>query len=380
MWASTGGISASSTDPPSVPQAPPTLLYKYNTPKPTSYSATNALCETPTAPYTFTPSCRTPATAPLAHGQILQPPDDCGGFTLQRIPPGCPAALGGRARARVPGLGGLSSGPAAPARLPGCGRCLLCLCPEPGHRSRRGAQPPRGNGAFQCYRSHPGHRSLPGVPEPPAGRGSRHSGATRPPDTRLGKAVAAREVPAVGCQCSAVSPPHTKSPAQNRPVPARLSTPLPGTSRDTHGRESRYQRHPETGCAVSWAGLGGTEPARHAGTERAPPTAPKVGRARGLRDGVGHGDGAGHGDAVHFQASLCVHEDQECAVCEVEMRARILLRSTKHAGDQDTKSQECPHAYCKAEVPCPQPGGGISRAGKIRDAPRGLGEADGGHG
>lgn len=74
-------------------------------------------------------------------------------------------------RARVPGRGGLGSGPAAPARLPGCGRCLLRLCPEPGHRSRRGAQPPRGTGASQAYRSHPGHRSLPGVPEPPAGTG-----------------------------------------------------------------------------------------------------------------------------------------------------------------------------------------------------------------
>ncbi|XP_059711575.1 uncharacterized protein LOC132331781 isoform X1 [Haemorhous mexicanus] len=75
------------------------------------------------------------------------------------------------ARARVPRLEGLSSGPAAPARLPGCGRCLLRLCPEPRHRSRRDAQPPRGSGAFQWYRSHPGHQSLPRVPEPPAGTG-----------------------------------------------------------------------------------------------------------------------------------------------------------------------------------------------------------------
>lgn len=46
--------------------------------------------------------------------------------------------------------------------------------------------------------------------------------------------------------------------------------------------------------------------------------------------------------------------------CVVEMRARILLTSTKHAGDQDTRSQECPHACCQAEVPCPQPGGETS--------------------
>lgn len=57
--------------------------------------------------------------------------------------------------------------------------------------------------------------------------------------------------------------------------------------------------------------------------------------------------------------------------------------------DQDTRSQECPQAYCKAEVPCPQPGEGgniqssttLGRtAGKIRDPPQGLGEADAGHG
>lgn len=84
----------------------------------------------------------------------------------------------------------------------------------------------------------------------PTGKGTRHSSATRPPDTRLGKALPAREVPAVRCQCLAVSPLHTKSPAQNRPVPGltACSRPpqrgCPRRSRGTHGRDSRYRRHP----------------------------------------------------------------------------------------------------------------------------------------
>lgn len=113
------------------------------------------------------------------------------------------------ARAGVPGFGGLSSGPAAPARLPGCGRCLLRLCPEPGHRSRRGAQPPPGSGAFQWYRSPPGHRSRPRVrevpscprAEPPEGTGA--AGTRRVPThggalaagTALGAAALLRSSP-----------------------------------------------------------------------------------------------------------------------------------------------------------------------------------------
>lgn len=82
MWASTGGISATSTESgkcqlhgsPICPQPPPALLYKHNVPKPTSYSTTNALHETPTPPDTFTPSCRAPGTLhPPAQVQILQP-------------------------------------------------------------------------------------------------------------------------------------------------------------------------------------------------------------------------------------------------------------------------------------------------------------------
>lgn len=46
----------------------------------------------------------------------------------------------------------------------------------------------------------------------------------------------------------------------------------------------------------------------------------------------------------------------------------IPLTSTNHARDQDTRSQQCPHAYFKAEAPCPQPGGGTPRAAPSRGA------------
>lgn len=118
--------------------------------------------------------------------------------------------------------GGLSSGPAAPARLPGCGRCLLRLCPEPGHRSRRGAQPPRGSGAFQWYRSQPGHRSRPRVrevpscppAEPPEGTGA--AGARRYRPTEVPWLPGPRSVPPL-------------SSAPPRPVP--LSPAPPGRRR-----------------------------------------------------------------------------------------------------------------------------------------------------
>lgn len=126
----------------------------------------------PAGTFPYTPSSvlcsvQIPDPARSRHGGSIYPlpsPDS----PSSGSPLGAPLPSEGP-RARVPGRGGLSSGPAAPARLPGCGRCLLRVCPEPGHRSRRGAQPPRGTGTSQGYRSHPGHRSLPGVPEPPAG-------------------------------------------------------------------------------------------------------------------------------------------------------------------------------------------------------------------
>lgn len=66
--------SAGPIDPPSTPQPPPALLYKHNPAKSTSYSTTNALHETPTPTYTFTPSCCSPGTLhPLTQMQILQP-------------------------------------------------------------------------------------------------------------------------------------------------------------------------------------------------------------------------------------------------------------------------------------------------------------------
>lgn len=68
-------------------------------------------------------------------------------------------------------------------------------------------------------------------------------------------------------------------------VPARRSTALLGRSRDTHGRDSRYR--------LSMAGLCRTEPSRRSDTESAPPTLPKLGRARG------------HGDAVRDTGMRC---------------------------------------------------------------------------
>lgn len=79
VWARTGGISATSTEwqmpAPQIPHLLPNhsqaLLNKHNTPKPSSYSTTNALHETPTPTYTFTPSCCTPGTLhPLTQMQI----------------------------------------------------------------------------------------------------------------------------------------------------------------------------------------------------------------------------------------------------------------------------------------------------------------------
>lgn len=104
----------------------------------------------------------------------------------------------------------------------------------------RGAQTCRGTpaGPVRSARSGP----------IPTGTGTGHSGAGHASSRHAaGKGSLCPEAPAVGCQCLAVSPLHTKSPAQNRSVRTHRSTALPGTSRDTHGRECRYRRRPVDG-------------------------------------------------------------------------------------------------------------------------------------
>lgn len=178
----------------------------------------------PAGTFPYTPSMvlcsvQIPDPARSRHGGCIYPlssPDS----PHSQSPLGAPLPSEG-ARARVPGLGGLSSGPAAPARLPGCGRCLLRLCPEPRHRSRRGAQPPRGSGAFQWHGSLPGHRSLPGVPEPPGDTGGAElpgCGATQRYRSRRGAGAAGYRPTAVPWPPGPVSVPLFSS-VPPRPVP-----------------------------------------------------------------------------------------------------------------------------------------------------------------